>query len=141
MPAAFRAWMAAGIQTYGGQSAQVLDASGKLRTIKFSRPTPVLIYVQISDLVTSDAYAGDAALKAAIVEYIGSAAGDIAESGLAIGETVYYNRLMCPVNNTPGVVDYTLKVSTDGKTWSKNNITIDARKKAITGTDKVVIVT
>lgn len=121
--------------------AQLLDASGKLRTIKFSRPTPVLIYVQISDLVTSDAYAGDAALKAAIVEYIGSAAGDIAESGLAIGETVYYNRLMCPVNNTPGVVDYTLKVSTDGKTWSKNNIAIDARKKAITGTDKVVIVT
>ena len=36
---------------------------------------------------------------------------------------------------------YTLKVSTDGKTWSKNNIAIDARKKAITGTDKVVIVT
>ena len=56
--------------------------------------------------MTSDAYAGDAALKAAIVEYIGSAAGDIAESGLAIGETVYYNRLMCPVNNTPGVVDF-----------------------------------
>ena len=139
--AAIHARKAAGIQTYGGQSAQVLDASGKLRTIKFSRPTPVLIYVQISDLVTSDAYAGDAALKAAIVEYIGSAAGDIAESGLAIGETVYYNRLMCPVNNTPGVVDYTLKVSTDGKTWSKNNIAIDARKKAITGTDKVVIVT
>lgn len=138
---AIHARKAAGIQTYGGQSAQVLDASGKLRTIKFSRPTPVLIYVQISDLVTSDAYAGDAALKAAIVEYIGSAAGDIAESGLAIGETVYYNRLMCPVNNTPGVVDYTLKVSTDGKTWSKNNIAIDARKKAITGTDKVVIVT
>ena len=48
---------------------------------------------------------------------------------------------MSPVNNTPGVVDYTLKVSTDGKTWSKNNIAIDARKKAITGTDKVVIVT
>lgn len=139
--AAIHARKAAGIQTYGGQSAQVLDASGKLRTIKFSRPTPVLIYVQISDLVTSDAYAGDAALKAAIVEYIGSAAGDIAESGLAIGETVYYNRLMCPANNTPGVVDYTLKVSTDGKTWSKNNIAIDARKKAITGTDKVVIVT
>ena len=86
--AAIHARKAAGIQTYGGQSAQVLDASGKLRTIKFSRPTPVLIYVQISDLVTSDAYAGDAALKAAIVEYIGSAAGDIAESGLAIGETV-----------------------------------------------------
>ena len=139
--AAIHARKAAGIQTYGGQSAQVLDASGKLRRIKFSRPTPVPIYVQISDLVTSDAYAGDAALKAAIVEYIGSAAGDIAESGLAIGETVYYNRLMCPVNNTPGVVDYTLKVSTDGKTWSKNNIAIDARKKAITGTDKVVIVT
>ena len=138
---AIHARKAAGIQTYGGQSAQVLDASGKLRMIKFSRPTPVPIYVQISELVTSDAYSGDAALKAAIVEYIGSAAGDIAESGLAIGETVYYNRLMCPVNNTPGVVDYTLKVSTDGKTWSKNNIAIDARKKAITGTDKVVIVT
>lgn len=106
----------AGIQIYGGQSTRVLGASGKLRTIKSPHLMPVLTYARISGLVTSGAYAGDVMLKAAIAEYIDGTVRDIVEGGLTIGETVYHSRLMCSVNDTPGVVGYMLEVNTDGRT-------------------------
>lgn len=131
---------AAGIQTYGTTSAQLLDASGRLRMICFSRPAAVPIYVRISALVTDSDYLGDDTLREAIVSYIGSEGAPLAESGLAIGATVYYNRLMCPVNETAGVVDYSLEISTDGSAWQRANISISAVQKAVTSADKVVIV-
>ena len=137
--AAIHARKAAGIQTCGTSSAQLLDASGKLRTIRFSRPTAVPIHVRISSLVTDAAYPGDGALKAAVVDYIGSEGASLAASGLSIGQTLYYNRLMCPINETQGVVDYILEVSTDGAAWQKANIVLTALQKAVTSPDKVVI--
>lgn len=137
--AAIHARKAAGIQTHGDRSAQVLDASKRLRTIRFSRPTSVPVYVRISKLVTGDGYMGDDTIKAAVLAFIGSEAEDIAASGLSIGETVYYNRLMCPVNETPGVVDYSLEISTDGSSWKRENITISARQKAVTSVEKVEV--
>lgn len=137
--AAIHARKAAGIQTHGDRSAQVLDASKRLRTIHFSRPTSVPVYVRISNLVTGDGYMGDDTIKAAILAYIGSEDADIAASGLSIGETVYYNRLMCPVNETQGVVDYSLEISTDGSDWKRENIIISARQKAVTSVEKVEV--
>lgn len=137
--AAIHARKAAGIQTHCGRSAQVTDASGRQRTIHFSRPTSVPIYVRITKLVTGDGYMGDDTIKAAIVAHIGSDAEDMAAAGLAIGETVYYNRLMCPLNETPGVVDYSLEISTDGSSWKRENIPISARQKAATSADKVEV--
>lgn len=131
---------AAGIQTYGTTSAQILDASGRLRVICFSRPTAVPIYVRISGLVTDSGYLGDDTLRDAIISYIGSEGAPLTESGLAIGATVYYNRLMCPVNETAGVVDYALEISADGSVWQRANIPISAVQKAVTSADKVVIV-
>lgn len=130
---------AGGIQTHGSRRVQVLDASGRLKTIYFSRPDAIPIYVRITGLVTSEAYKGDETIKEAIIGYIGSSESGMAASGLSIGETVYYNRLMCPVNNTAGVVDYTLELSVDGENWGKSNIAIDARAKAVTDAGKVVI--
>lgn len=138
--AAIFAKKAAGIQTSGTVSMQLMDASSRLRTIRFSRPEAVPVYVRISGLVVEDAYGGDAALQIVIVDYIGSEAGDYSKSGLAIGETVFYNRLMCPINSVPGVVDYSLELSTDGAAWQQANIVISARQKAVTSTGKVVIV-
>lgn len=139
--AAIHARKAAGIQTTGDVTVQVLDASGRLKAIHFSRPTTLPIFVRVTGLVTNDAYAGDAAVKAAIVDHIGSEEGDIATSGLPIGRTVYYNRLMGPMNATAGVVDYTLEISTDGSAWVKDNIAITARQKAVTSAERVVIAT
>lgn len=137
--AAIHARKSAGIQTYGTSSAQLLDASGRLRTIFFSRPAAVSIYIRISDLVTDDSYLGDTSLQDALIAYIGAEGENLAASGLAIGESVYYNRLMCPVNDTQGVVDYTLEVSTDGSTWKKSNVVLSALQKAVTSKEKVII--
>lgn len=95
--------------------------------------------MRITKLVTGDGYMGDDTIKAAIVAHIGSDAEDMAAAGLAIGETVYYNRLMCPLNETPGVVDYSLEISTDGSSWKRENIPISARQKAVTSADKVEV--
>lgn len=46
---------------------------------------------------------------------------------------------MCPVNETPGVVDYSLEISTDGSSWKRENITISARQKAVTSVEKVEV--
>lgn len=132
---------AAGIQTYGTSSVQLLDASGRLRVICFSRPAAVPIYVRIAGLVTSSDYLGDDTLRNAIISYIGNEGEPLTESGLAIGTTVYYNRLMCPVNETQGVVDYTLEISLDGEAWRKSNIVLTALQKAVTSADRVVIST
>lgn len=132
---------AAGIQTHGTSSVQLLDASGRLRVICFSRPAAVPIYVRISGLVTNSDYMGDDTLRNAIISYIGNEGEPLTESGLAIGATVYYNRLMCPVNETQGVVDYTLEISLDGEVWQKSNIVLTALQKAVTSADRVVIST
>lgn len=46
---------------------------------------------------------------------------------------------MCPINETQGVVDYILEISTDGAAWQKANIVLTALQKAVTSPDKVVI--
>ena len=126
---------------YGGTDTNVATAihARKAAGIRFSRPTAVPIHVRISSLVTDAAYPGDDTLKAAVVDYIGSEGTSLAASGLSIGETVYYNRLMCPINETQGVVDYILEISTDGAAWQKANIVLTALQKAVTSPDKVVI--
>ena len=138
---AIHARKAAGIQTYGSSSVQLTDASGRTRTIKFSRPATVPIYVNITNLVTDSTYGGDSTIKAALIAFIGDAAADVNASGLGIGEDVYYNRLMCPLNSVPGVVDYTLKIGTAAASVAASNITITGRQKAVTEASKVVIST
>lgn len=130
---------AGGIQTSGDTSVQLLDAAGRMKTVRFSRPGVISVYVRIRSLVTSEAYSGDNTLREALLRYIGSESEALSGSGLSIGETVYYNRLMAPLNAVPGVVDYSLEICTDGSSWAKENIPVSARSKAVTSSEKVVI--
>ena len=139
--AAIHARKAAGIQTYGSSSVQLTAACGRTRPIKFSRPVTVPIYVEITNLVTDSTFGGNNTIKAAMIAFIGDAAADVNASGLGIGEDVYFNRLMCPLNAVPGVVDYTLKIGTAAASVAASNITITGRQKAVTDADKVVIST
>lgn len=47
---------AAGIATHGSTTASVVDASGVTRAIRFSRPTPVSVWVQITGLSVASGY-------------------------------------------------------------------------------------
>lgn len=129
---------AAGIQTHGSTSISVLSDSSATYTIKFSRPTLIDVWIQITDLVTDgEKYPddGDDQIKAALIDYIG---GD-AKGGTTIGEDIYYNRLPAIIYSVPGVLDFELKISTDGATYGYGNIIISSREKAVTSEGKVSI--
>ena len=128
---------AAGIQTYGSSTIAVISKSGQSIDINFSRPTPVNVYVQITNLVTSADYPTDGAarIKRALTDYIGSDA----TGGLKIGADVIYMELPGVILTVPGVVDFDLTISEDGSTYNTSNITIDTREKAVTDESKVSI--
>lgn len=56
----------AGIGFFGSSSGTVTDSQGVAQTIKFSRPTPVNIYVDVTLTYDVTKYGGDTAVKTAI---------------------------------------------------------------------------
>lgn len=60
----------AGIELFGSTTVQIIDSQGILRDIKFSRPTPVNIFVEI-DVTTNFDFPvdGDDLIKEAMVDY------------------------------------------------------------------------
>lgn len=97
--AAIFAEVGAGIETYGSTSGTVTDSSGNVQTIKFSRPTSIDIYVEITE-VDKDASEfpsdGETQIKEAIV-----ALGD----AFPIGRNVFASRLSAAVFGIAGVRD------------------------------------
>lgn len=129
---------AAGIQTHGTTSIDVLSSSGVTYAIKFSRPTLVPVWVKVTGLITDDAAFpadGEAQIKQALIDYIGS---DV-KGGTTIGEDIYYNRLPAIIYSVSGVLDFTLETSTDGSDYGTYNVEIDSREKAVTDEGKVSI--
>ncbi|WP_306568999.1 baseplate J/gp47 family protein [Faecalispora jeddahensis] len=128
---------AAGIQTYGNKTVAVISSSGQSVNINFSRPTTKAVYLQITSLTTGDAFPSDGAaqIKQALIDYIG---GDT-EGGLAIGADVLYMALPGVILSVPGVVDFDLQIGTDGTTYTRSNIVISIREKAVTDESKVSI--
>ena len=129
---------AAGIQTHGTSSVEVIGNSGQTYNISFSRPSLVPVWIKITDLVVDEdrfPSGGMDQIKAALSEYIGSDE----TGGLSIGETVYYVQLPQRINGVPGVVDYKLQTSANGTTYGDLNITIGARQKSYTDDDHISI--
>lgn len=131
---------AGGIQTNGDVEGTIRDASGRDKTILFSRPAEVPIYVTIHELVTDDTFGGPETIRAAVIAYIGSDNDEEELPGLPIGDSVYYNRLVCPINAVVGLIDYTLEIGTEGGFMGRDNILIGPAQKAVTNTELVVIV-
>lgn len=120
----------AGIQTYGNTTVAVVSASGRTYDISFSRPTTVKVWVNVTKLVTNDYFPSDGIqqIKKAVVAYI----GNTNNTGLNIGTDVICVTLPTEVLKVSGVVDFDLQISSDGKTFSRENISISSRQKAIT---------
>ena len=128
---------AAGIQTFGNTSMQVIDESGKVKVIYFSRPAPIGIYVKVTDLVTDRYFPLDGIeqIKENIVNYIGSDT----KSGLNIGVNVIRIAIPTEVFKVSGVVDFNLRISTDPDHFTWGNIKIAAREKAVTDEGMVTV--
>lgn len=128
---------AAGIQTYGNTTVAVVSSAGTTHNIKFSRPTPVNVWIKITGLQTNSVFPLDGIdrIKQNLVNFIGSNT----RGGMAIGQDVICVALPTEVLKVPGVVDFDLEISSDGSDYSRENIIIAAREKAITDESKVTV--
>ena len=130
---------AAGIQTYGGSMVEIVSPqNGQVYGIRFTRPAPVPIWIQLDNVaVNHTLFPADGVdrIKAALIEYIGS---DIT-GGLNIEEDVIFIQLPRRALSVPGVVDFDMTISVDGTAFSQENIPINEREKAVSDTDKITV--
>lgn len=128
---------AAGIETFGNTEVSVITTSGQTSQIKFSRPTPVKVWIKVFNLVTDSYFPLDGIeqIKQVLVEFIGADT----RGGLNIGQSVICVTLPTEVLRIPGVVDFDLEISADGEVYSRNNVKIAAREKAITDESAVSV--
>ena len=91
----------AGILAFGDITVEIIDSQGIAHDISFSRPTPIIIYVEVT-LTTFPEYPanGDDLIKQAIVDYSN---GDLVENrSFGLGDNVIYTRLYTPINSVAG---------------------------------------
>lgn len=116
---------AAGIDTYGSQSVSVNDSQGFPHTINFNRPLVVPVYLRI----TVTEYPEEALppnAQTMIIEAVLNYG-----NSLTVGNDVILQRFMGAIyQNVSGIGYITVTASTDGNTYSSNNISIDARHVA-----------
>lgn len=122
-----------GIGTYGSVSINVTDTQGIVHTINFSRPTNKNIWINVTITKGSDyPVDGDTLIQNAVVSYI---------NALDIGEDIIVYKLINTIASLgiSGIEDIAIQTSTDGTTFTSNNITVSAEENAITDIDKVVV--
>lgn len=117
---------AGGITTYGSQTVTVNDSQGIPHIMRFNRPTEVPIHLQIT--VTANP---EKELSGAAVTLIQSAIVTQG-AGLTVGQDVilqsFYGTVYAATSGAVGYME--IKGSTDGTTWSTDNIVMDARHLA-----------
>lgn len=105
----------AGVASVGNTSVTITDKFNYEREIRFSRPTPVNIHIQLA-LTTDQNFPEDGydQIREAIINHV---------DGLSIGQDVLYSRLYTPINSIPGhQVDSMLIGTTNPPTGTSNII-------------------
>lgn len=115
----------AGIDTYGSQSVSVNDSQGFPHVINFNRPLVVPIYLRITVTEYPEESLPPNAqtmITEAVLNY---------GNTLTVGNDVILQRFMGAIYQSVSGIGYiTVTASTDGATYSSNNISIDARHVA-----------
>lgn len=138
--------LAGGIASYGTYTPQtVTDSAGTVQTVKFTRPTSVLVYAAVT-VTRGSAYPsdGDARVKQAIVDY---ANGLIPEptngvgTAFQIGQTVYARPLVAAIlDAVPGVLDIpTLNIGTSASPTTSTPLTMTYNQLAAFDTSRVTV--
>ncbi len=122
---------AAGIQTYGNSTGDATDTLGGTRPMFFSRPTQKTVYFDIT-LVVTGSYAGDTAVKDAIVAY--------ALSHLAMGDDVILAAFYGAIFGVGGVENITsFKAGFTASPSGTTDLVIALRELATFDTSRITI--
>lgn len=121
-----------GIATHGSITESVADYSGTLQPVKFSRPTTIPIYITVTlTKVAGVTYAGDAAVKAALVLYL---------SRFLLGQDLIRSQIFGQVSPIAGVVDITaITLGTAPAPAGTANIVATPRQLLTTITANIVV--
>lgn len=122
----------AGIRAYGSTSGTTLDTEGVARTVAFTRPTELAVYVTLAVGARRDTYAGDAAVKAAVVAW-----GDT----LLAGDPVRIARIIETVMGVAGVEDVVAFVGLASGAVFAVNLAVLLRQRATFDTSRVTVAT
>lgn len=116
----------AGIATFGSSSYEIVDSQGIHHIVKFSRPTKINIYMNVSLLIDSTLYPanGDALVKQALDNYINSLG-----QGVGVIVTPLLVSQLAPI---PGIDGATILIGTSPGPTLSNNIPIQAFQQAFT---------
>ena len=122
----------AGCETYGTTTVtSVPDTQGNFHTVKFTKATPVSVYVKVTVEYLSDDIAGaDEAIKAALVERINS---------LQVGEDVAFSRLYCLITPYGKAQVDLLEIGLSAGVTAAANIPISATEFAFTQTSFIAL--
>lgn len=122
----------AGILTDGSITKTITDSQGQTHEINFSRPTDLLIYIEI-DLSVDAEYplSGDAAVIQALVD---------SGNSLGIGTNVIViPKLIASIASIPGIQDAVLKVGLAPSPTLSDNIVVAPNQIAIFDTSRVSV--
>lgn len=111
----------AGILSFGSVSKNVTDSQGFSHTVKFSRPTEKLIYLEL-DLTVDATFPANGVdqVKAAILAF---------GEALGIGQKVIvYPKLVSCLNNIQGLLDIVIRIGTSANPTLDNNIAVDPQE-------------
>ncbi len=127
-----------GIQTLGDIEVPVITLSGNTKRICFNRPHPVPVYVRVTNLLTGRNFPhdGQERIISALVAYIGSRES----GGVAVGETLYHQKLPAVLYTVPGVLDFDIFIGADPDALQMENVRVDSRSKVVTDEEKVSII-
>ena len=121
-----------GIQSNGDVSVSIIDSYGFIRTVQFSRPTYVPIYMEI-ELEKGPAFPadGEEQIREKLVAHI---------NNFGIDDDVIYTRLFTPINEVPYHQVNVLNVGTDPDDLINANVMIDYNQKAIISKENIVFI-
>jgi uncharacterized phage protein gp47/JayE len=124
--------VAAGIGYFGSTSYVYTEViSGDQFTIKWDRPSEVLIYIIINLKIDANYPGdGDTVIKEDLVKYF--------EENFFLGDTVVHSRLYTPINQTKGHTVDSLLIGTSPSPTQSNDIPMSINQ--IARTDEVVII-
>ena len=116
-----------GIGSFGSSSAIVNDSQGLPHTIRFTRPTLVPIFVDITlNKRTGYPADGDDTIKQAIVDYANGVS--VAGRGFPPGSNVIYSELYTPINTVPNHDITALTIGISANPTGEVNIPITIRQ-------------
>jgi hypothetical protein len=106
----------AGILSFGNVAVTVIDKYGYPRTIRFSRPTTVPIYIELNlTEYSSFPSDGEDQIRNALIAYVDT---------LSIGQDIVYSRLYTPINSVPGHEVDSLKIGITSPPTTTANIVL-----------------